>query len=286
MRLQDYDTTSRFTGRVVSTERITPAASAEEVREIVLEIDRPDLELEAGQSVGLLAPGQEAFGQKHHFRLYSVADLPERSADGKARVRICVRRCNYVDEHSGEEYKGVASNYLCDLRAGDTLTLTGPYGLAFEVPPEPDANLILIGTGTGIAPFRALVKHLYRGGAAFKGRVWLFYGARSGLELLYMNEKKDDFAQYYDEGTFEAIQALSRRPAWSEEIDWSGAMESRAEELWRMLGEARTYVYVAGLENVRDQLDAVFARIAGSKEQWTRRKAELQAGDRWVELLY
>ena len=40
--------------------------------------------------------------------------------------------------------------------------MSGPYGLAFEVPEEMDANLILIGTGTGIAPFRAFVKHIYQ----------------------------------------------------------------------------------------------------------------------------
>ena len=48
----------------------------------------------------------------------------------------------------------------------------------------------------------------------------------------------------------------------------------------------RTYVYVAGLEKVRDELDDVFGRIAGSREKWQRRKAELSAGGRWTELLY
>ncbi len=53
-----------------------------------------------------------------------------------------------------------------------------------------------------------------------------------------------------------------------------------------MLGEPKTYVYVAGLEPMRDQLDTVFAELAGSRERWMRRKAELMAGKRWVELLY
>jgi len=182
--LDDYDTEHRFEATLVSSERITPEASDVEVRELTLEIQQPDFDLQLGQSVGVLSPGSKEFGQKHHFRLYSVADLPERGGNGLPRIKIAVRRVSYVDQYSGEEYPGVSSNYLCDLVAGDTLTMAGPYGLAFEVPEEMDANLILIGTGTGIAPFRAFVKHLYKNVPEWKGTITLFHGARSGLELL------------------------------------------------------------------------------------------------------
>ena len=158
--------------------------------------------------------------------------------------------------------------------------------MPFEVPEDLDADLVLIGSGTGIAPFRALVKHLYGAVPDWTGRIWLFYGARSGLEMLYMNEERDDFAQYYDEETFEAFKALSPRPGWSDPIAWDDALAERGEELWRLLGQPDTYVYVAGLEPMLAQLDAVFADLAGSKEKWERRKAELMAGKRWVELVY
>jgi ferredoxin--NADP+ reductase len=285
-RLETYDTQPRYEATIVSTERITAKEAEAEVRELVLDIDRPDFPYKLGQSVGVLAPGSPDFGQEHHFRLYSVADLPASDEAGKPRIKICVRRCFYIDEYSGERYPGIASNFLCDLRAGDKLTLSGPYGLAFEVPEEHDANLILIGTGTGIAPFRAFVKHLYGEVPDWKGKVWLFYGARSGLELLYMNDKKDDFSQYYDEKTFEAFKALSPRPHWADPIAWDHAIAERGDELWQHLGAAKTYVYVAGLEKMREELDGVFTRLAGSEQKWKRRKAELQAGKRWVELLY
>jgi ferredoxin--NADP+ reductase len=286
LRLDDYDTETRFQATVVSSQRITPESSDEEVREIVLDVDRPDFTFEVGQSLGVLAPGSAEFGAEHHFRLYSVADLPERNEAGLPRIKICVRRCDYIDAYSGERYPGIASNYLCDLAPGDGLTLTGPYGLPFEVPEEHDATLILIGTGTGIAPFRAFVKHLYRDVSDWKGRVMLLYGARSGLEMLYQNEQNDDLAQYYDQETFEAFRALSPRPNWADPIAWDHAIAERGEELWRLLGEPKTYVYVAGLEKMRDELNGVFSRLAGSKEKWDRRKAELAAGRRWVELLY
>lgn len=284
MRLQEYDTSVRFAARVVASERITPE-STYEVREIQLDIPQPGFTAAAGQSVGVLAPGQKEFGQQHHFRLYTVADLPE-PRDGHVRIKLCVRRCSYVDEYSGEEYLGRASNYLCDLRPGDTVTLTGPYGLAFAVPADPDATLILIGMGTGIAPFRAFVRHLAQNAPEFRGKVWLFHGARTGLDLLYHNDPRGDLTQYYDRGTFEAIQVLSSRPHWTDEIDWGSALRSHGRELARLLDDARTHVYVAGLEKIRDQLDRVFAELAGGPARWARRKSELVAGGRWVELLY
>jgi ferredoxin--NADP+ reductase len=284
--LEDYDTEQRFQAIVVQSERITPEASDVEVRELTLDIQQPDFELQLGQSVGVLSPGTKEFGQEYHFRLYSVADLPERGGSGLPRIKIAVRRVSYVDQYSGEEYPGVSSNYLCDLTAGDTVTMAGPYGLAFEVPEEMDANLILIGTGTGIAPFRAFVKHLHENVPEWKGTITLFHGARSGLELLYMNDERDDFSQYYDSDTFEAFKALSPRPKWTGNIDWEGALAQRGEKLWSLLGQPNTYVYVAGLEKMRGELDNAFSEIAGSEQKWARRRAELTAGGRWVELLY
>ena len=285
MRLQDYDTSQRFQATVLSSDRLTPADSPDEVREIILEIGVPEFEAAAGQSIGVLAPGREEFGQKHHLRLYSVADLPAREG-GAVRFPICVKRCSYVDEFSGERYQGVASNYLCDLREGDTLSLCGPYGLAFPVPADPEATLILIGAGTGIAPFRAFVKHLYHNEPDFEGCVRLFHGGRTGLELLYMNEEQNDFAQYYDHDTFEAVAALSARPYWSGQVDWASALEPRGDEILEMLPDPRTHVYLAGLEPIRDELEAVFAQFLGSEEKWAELSARLKEDGRWIELLY
>lgn len=286
MKLDDYNKDKRFEATVLSSERITPGDADVEIREFVLEVDRTDFEYAAGQSIGVLTPGPHDLGHDYHFRLYSVADTPSRSDNDKPCITIVVRRVTYIDDYSGERFAGISSNYLCDLKQGDKLVITGPYGFAFEVPEDRDANLVLIGAGTGIAPFRAFVKHIYHDVKGWRGKVRLFYGAQTGLELIYMNEYRDDFEQYYDEDTFEAFSALSPRPNWADPIAWDYCLEDRSEEIIEMLDDPKTYIYVAGLEDVRDELDDVFSKLTGSEKRWQQRRAELVAGGRWTELLY
>jgi len=286
MRLEDYPKEPNYTATVLSTEAITEAGSDVEVRELVLAVDKHEFNFELGQSIGVLVEGPKEFGRSLHHRLYTVADLPQKDEQGNPELTIVVRRCNYIDEYSGEEYIGVNSNFLCDRRKGDTVTITGPFGMPFQVPEDKNANLFLIGMGTGIAPFRALVKHIYKNVGHWKGKIRLLYGARSGLELLYMNEKRDDFTNYYDEDTFEAFKALSPRPNWADPIAWDQAIEDRADEIWTLLSDEHTYVYVAGQKKIRDSLDALFSGMCGSEEGWAETKAGLIEQGRWVELLY
>jgi len=286
MRLEDYSIEPKVDATILSTERITDESSDVEVRELVLEVDQRQFSYEVGQSIGVLVKGPRDFGESIHHRLYTIADTPQPKASGKPKVTIVVRRCNYIDEYSGEKYRGTSSNYICDRKPGDHLTITGPFGMPFKVPENRSANLFLIGLGTGIAPFRALVKHIYQHVGGWQGKVRLLYGARSGLELIYMNAKRDDFARYYDEETFEAFKALSPRPNWADPIAWDYAIEQRAEEIWGMLSEDSTYVYVAGLEQIRDSLDELFGGMSGSAESWKKKKTALIEQGRWVELLY
>jgi ferredoxin--NADP+ reductase len=286
MRLEDYPTEPRYTATVLSSEPITEQGSEVEVRELVMEVKEHDFNFQLGQSVGVLAPGPTEFGGSIHHRLYTVADIPNEEGEGNPKITLAVRRCNYIDDYSGEEYIGVNSNFLCDRRAGDEVTITGPFGMPFTVPEDKNSNLLLIGMGTGIAPFRALVKHIYKNVGDWKGKIRLMYGAQSGLELLYMNNQRDDFTNYYDEDTFEAFKALSPRPSWADPIAWDYAIEDRAEEIWRLLSDEDTYVYVAGQKKVREGLDRLFTNISGSQTGWEKRKAELIDQERWVELVY
>lgn len=283
-RLADFNTENTYQATVKKTERLTPK-DTEEVRELLLEVNRPGFEFQVDQSFGVLVEAAGDFGNAYHHRLYSVADLPTKS-NGKQQITMLVKRCSYVDEFSGELHQGVASNYLCDRKVGDQITITGPHDLPFVVPEDKNANIILIGMGTGIAPFRAFVKHIYKNVTGWKGKIRLFYGARSGLELLYLNDKDGDLTNYYDKETFQAFHALSPRPHWSDPIALDAAIEERAAEIVEMLSQANTYIYVAGYEQIMGMLNKAFANILGSKEKWETRKAELVAGKKWAEIIY
>ncbi len=282
--LSDYKTDRRFTATVRDTRRLTPE-DTDEVREIMLEVEQPGFSCEVDQSFGVLVKANGTFGEDLHHRLYSVADLPDKEK-GKTRLTMLVKRCFYVDEFNGEKYPGLGSNYLCDREVGDHITITGPFELPFKVPEDHSANLILVGMGTGIAPFRAFVKHIYHHVDDWTGKIRLFYGARSGLELLYLNEEDGDLTNYYDQDTFKAFHALSPRPHWSDPIKLDAALEERAEEILEMLSQTNTCIYVAGYEKVKENLDKAFSNILGSKEKWATRKDELIAGGKWAEIIY
>jgi len=281
--VSEYEIDKKVEATIENSTRITRESSPEEVRDIQLRVDGT-LDCSLGMTVGVLVPGPHPFGNPTHLRLYSIADLVE-DKDGQ-RITICVKRCTYIDEISGEEYNGIASNYLCDRVPGSTITLTGPYPSPFAMPPDTDANILMIAQGTGIAPFRALVRKIYEDKGGWNGQVRLFYGARSGLEMLYMNDERNDFVNYYDTATFQAFQAVSPRPHMGDPVALGEALGNEREMVWTMLRDPDTFVYVSGVTGMIENLDEAFSQMAGSEEKWQRLLAELKAGGRWQEIRY
>lgn len=282
--LSDFDTKKQYFAIVKKTKRLTPEDS-DEVRELVLEVKDPNFTCKVDQSFGVLINHKDAFGNTVHHRLYSVADLPAKSK-GHTKITMLVKRCTFIDEFSGEKQLGVASHYLCDRKVGDQITITGPYDIAFDIPKEKNANIILVGMGTGIAPFRAFIKHMYKNVKDFSGRILLFYGAKSGLDLLYLNDKDGDLTNYYDEETFEAVHAFSPRPLWNDPVVLDQAIEDRADEIVEMLAMPHTYMYVAGYEKVKEVLEKALSNVLVSQEKWKQQKAQLVAEKRWDEIIY
>ena len=162
----------------------------------------------------------------------------------------------------------------------------GPVGLVFPVPANRKADLLMIGMGTGIAPFRGLVKRIYASLGGWDAPVRLFYGARSGLEMLYMNDANDDLALYYDEETFKAFQAVAPRPHLSAMPALGRTVEENADELRTMLENPKTHVYVAGPEALKAGTEVALARIVGAPGRWVVLRQMLIAGGRWHEVLY
>ena len=285
MKLSEYDTSNPYVARVESNERITPS-DTDEIRHIVLSIPDATFNYIEGQSIGVLAPPGGDFGNEYHLRLYSIANAREGEGGDLSEIAICVRRCFYIDEISGEQHPGVASNYLCDLQPGDEVRITGPYGRQFQAPRDVTCNLLMIGVGTGIAPFRAFMKHIYGERKQWKGKVRLFYGARTGMDLVYMNDQKNDLGLYYDEETFKAFEALSDRPHFDEPPALEKKLMDNALEVWGLLQDPKTYVYVSGLSSLEKTLDRMLTALAGSEEEWQKMKKDLIAQRRWSTLFY
>ncbi len=267
------------------TKRITPESTAE-VRHLVLRVLDPAFQFVEGQSIGVLVPGPHPFGNPYHLRRYSIANARSLPQEDGVHLDLLVRRCFYVDEVSGERYPGIASNFLCDARPGQRITISGPYLSPFKMPVDGTANLLMIGTGTGIAPFRAFAQLIYERRGGWQGQVRLYYGGRTGLDLMYANDEQSDLANYYDDKTFKAFKALAQRPLMSSSQALEQGLKSNAAEAWALMRAPNTYVFVSGLGKIAAVLDKVMAEQAGSMEAWQGLKMGLIDQRRWSELIY
>ena len=285
MKLTDYDISHPYKATVVKTERITDE-NTDEVRHIVLNITNGTFDYIEGQSIGVLVPGPHPFGNENHFRLYSIASARCGEDGNLSQISLCVRRCFYIDEVSGESRPGIASNFLCGLRPGDTVLLTGPYGRHFMPPRDNTCNMLMVGVGTGIAPFRAFIKHIYEEWTEWHGKVRLFYGARTGMDMLYMNDRRNDISLYYDKESFLAFEAMNPRPQLDTPDLVDQAIMDQSEEVWKLMLDPKTYFYVSGLSSLEETLDKVFAELAGSDEDWQFIKEDMVEDGRWSTLLY
>jgi ferredoxin--NADP+ reductase len=273
------------TAIITDSKRIT-SEDTDEVRQIILRIDDPSFGYTEGQSIGILIPGPHEFGNKYHHRRYSIANAQNVSDDKTLALELLVRRCFYIDEISGEEYPGIASNYLCNANPGDSILVTGPYHSPFKVPSDPSSNMVLIGTGTGIAPFRGIIQHLYKKYGDWKGKVRLFYGAKTGLDMLYMNDLNNDLTNYYDKDTFEAFNAIGHNYFSTADEALEQSLEEKAKDVWSLINEPSTFVLLAGMGKIVEKLNAVMAKAAGSEQEWERTKQRLVNEGRWSELIY
>jgi ferredoxin--NADP+ reductase len=270
---------------VKSTIRITPE-NTDEVRQLVLQIDDPAFRYAAGQSIGVLVPGPHEFGNEYHHRRYSIANPTQQGNAQAAELEILVKRCFYNDEVSGERYPGIASNYLCDAMPGDKIQITGPYRSPFKVPANDSCNLLMVGTGTGVAPFRAFIQQIYSQHGSWKGDVRLFYGDQGGMNLLYLNDKDKDLSNYYNDASFKAFIALMDKPLRDAADGLQESLSAHTDECLRLLQDPKTHLFLAGQEKAAIVFTKTMANAMASDEAWQSLKKKMISEDRWAELLY
>lgn len=245
--------------RVVSNERLTPTTH-EDVRHVVLDLEGLNYHYLEGQSLGVLPPGVDPRGHPNKLRLYSIAST-RRGDDGRGQsAALCVKRVVYHDPVTDEEHRGVASNYLCDLRPGDEVAVTGPAGKTFLLPEDPATNLILVGTGTGIAPFRAFLRRIYRELPSWEGTVDLYFGVRTAAEFLYRAELES----FRDRPGYHLHTALSREQATADgrRLYVQHRMEEQIDALWDLLVREETRLYICGVKGMESGIAETLAARA------------------------
>jgi sulfite reductase (NADPH) flavoprotein alpha-component len=261
-------------------QQLLEPAHEQELRAYMKERDLLDLvqdyspwEVSASDFVSIL--------RKMPARLYSIASSSKATPD---EVHLTIRTVRY-DAH-GRDRHGVCSVQLAErIQPGDTLPVYIHHNPNFKLPSNPDATIIMIGPGTGVAPFRAFVEERNEIGAT--GKSWLFFGDQHFLtDFLYQLE----WQKWLKQGALTRMDvAFSRDTA--QKVYVQHRMLEKSRELYQWLVEG-AYVYVCGDEkqmahDVHATLATILETEGGmSQEQALAYLVELQQQKRYQRDVY
>ena len=196
-----------------------------------------------GQTIGIVPPGTDANGKSHYVRLYSIASPREGERPRYNNVALTVKRVTH--DHDGKPVPGVASNFLCDLVKGAQVKVVGPFGTSFLMPNHPGSSLLMVCTGTGSAPMRAMTERRRRRIAQKEGgELMLFFGARSPEELPYSGPLMKLPKDFID------INLAFSRIAGKPKQYVQDLIRERSADVARLLGDENCYIYVCGLKGM------------------------------------
>jgi benzoyl-CoA 2,3-dioxygenase component A len=235
----------------------TEAGFDSETHHIVLDFGAMPFPVLEGQSIAIVPPGLDARGKPHVARQYSIASPRNGERPGYNNLSLTVKRVT-VDHH-GKPVQGVASNYLCGLKVGDTVQVVGPFGHSFLMPNHPRSNIVMICTGTGSAPMRAMTewRRRLRKTAKFEsGKLMLFFGARTQQELPYFGPLQTLPKDFIDTNF-----AFSRAPGQPKRYV-QDHMRDRAADLVELLKDSNTFIYVCGLKSMEEGVVLALRDIA------------------------
>lgn len=226
--------------------RLTADDSDSDVRHIILDMGSLAFPVLEGQSVGIIPPGTNENGEPHLPRLYSVSSPRDGERPNYNNLSLTVKR----------EEQGLCSNYVCDLKKGDKVQVTGPFGATFLLPSDPAARIIMICTGTGSAPFRAFTMRRQREMPSVENALTLFFGARRPAELPYfgpLNKVPDRF--------LDKVFAFSRLDGEPKQYVQDKIRGQKAK-LGKLLNDANTYIYICGLREMEHGVEEALSDVA------------------------
>jgi benzoyl-CoA 2,3-epoxidase subunit A len=246
--------------------RITGETTGSDVRHIVLGFKDAMFPVLEGQSIGIVPPGTKPDGRPHDIRLYSIASARDGEKRNGNNVALTIKR---VDG-------GLASNYMCDLKPGDPVHVTGPFGSTFLMPDDTTANIIMICTGTGSAPFRAFTERRRRAMQNAAGKLVMFFGARTPEELPYFGP-----LQKVPPKLLEKYLVFSRVPGAQKEYV-QDRIRREGSSVTPLLTSASTHIFICGLRGMEAGVDEALADICrGSGLDWAAIKPVMRSSGRY-----
>ena len=252
------------TATVVGNVNCTEAGFHNQTHHIVLDFGAIPFPVLEGQSIGIVPAGVDGNGRPHVARQYSVASPRNGERPGYNNVSLTVKRV--TEDHQGKPVRGVASNYLCDLRVGDTVQVIGPFGQSFLMPNHPKSHIVMICTGTGSAPMRAMTewrRRLRKSGKFESGKLMLFFGARTREELPYFGPLQSLPKDFIDINF-----AFSRTPGQPRKYV-QDLLHERAVDLVPLLSDPNAHFYVCGLKAMEEGVVLALRDVAvGADLDW------------------
>ena len=284
-----YKPKTPYMGACLSNDELVAEGGIGTVRHLKFDLTEGDLHYLEGQSIGIIPEGTDAKGKPHKIRLYSLASTQHGDDVDDKTVSLCVRQLVYKDPDTGEQVEGVCSTFLCNLEPGTKVKITGPVGKEMLLSDDPNANIVMMGTGTGIAPFRAYLWRMFKDKERaanpdyqFNGKAWLIFGIPKTENILYKEELEEMQAKYPD--NFELTYAISREQKNSEggRMYIQHRVAENAARLWEMVQQDNTYVYICGLKGMEDGIDeAMAAEASKAGVEWATYRRTLKKAHRW-----
>ncbi|NJK60184.1 MAG: ferredoxin--NADP(+) reductase, partial [Oscillatoriales cyanobacterium SM2_1_8] len=153
------------------------------------------------------------------------------------------------------------------------------------LPDDPEATIVMIATGTGIAPFRAFLWRMFKEkhpDYQFKGTAWLFFGVPTASSILYKPDL--EWLQYKFPKNFRLDYAISREQNTKDgkKMYVQNRMATYAEELWEVLQKPSTHTYMCGLRGMEDGIDEFMVETAGKYGvNWKDYEKQMKKDGRW-----
>ena len=242
-----YGPRNPTTATVVGNFRVTEAGTESDTHHVVLDFGTMPFPLLEGQSIGIVPPGTDAAGRAHRARQYSIASPRNGERPGYNNASLTVKRVTV--DHDGRPVEGTCSTYVCNLAVGDVVQVIGPFGASFLMPNHPRSNIVMICTGTGSAPMRAMTewrRRLRSSGKFEGGKLMLFFGARTREELPYFGPLMSLPKDFIDINL-----AFSRTPGEPRRYV-QDRMRERSGDLGELLKSPDTFIYVCGLKAMEE----------------------------------